>query len=303
MSIPKFKGMDQNIEQLLRVLKLLAFQSKGSQLFPPGFNQIKPTGVLGNKLDLDFRPGQQSSFHISAFIYYQIIFDNQPPSRWKLLIDTDHSTLLNGLSIGGDYNPLFSTNSGPCFCASWNQLCCLIQIRPSVLSHFRIILSDKCSPSLFSFSNGACLSYFQAQSLLLFIFVIQAQFLPFLCVLLSYFQMANAQILKRDSPLQVTAESLYYSRIPEMGSFSRKIYKFLPHLMIFQYLNRGILGAIALAESLKWSREDMMRVNSFSTLKAIERRVADRPIGCYPMGIFSTPPWLSRLPTLPGRYR
>ena len=96
MSIPKIKSMRESINQLLRVFKSLPFQGKGAQLFPPGFNQIEPGGVLGDKLDLDFRPGQQSSFHISALMYHQVIFNNQPSLSWEFL-----NYLLKQLDVTG----------------------------------------------------------------------------------------------------------------------------------------------------------------------------------------------------------
>ena len=44
----------------------------------------------------------------------------------------------------------------------------------------------------------------------------------FICVYLSAFFMAKARILKKNRTLQVTAENLYFDRIPDMCSFSRE---------------------------------------------------------------------------------
>lgn len=43
--------------------------------------------------------------------------------------------------------PLFSTNSGSCLAASWNQLCWRFHSRPSSESHVQIVESERWTPS------------------------------------------------------------------------------------------------------------------------------------------------------------
>ena len=49
--------------------------------------------------------------------------------------------------VGGEDAPLFSTNSGSAFSASWNQLSCRFQRNPSASTHSQMVESDRCTPS------------------------------------------------------------------------------------------------------------------------------------------------------------
>src|SRR5438045_4876502 len=58
-------------------------------------------------------------------------------------IHTNHSRPRAGGEIGRDDAPLFSTNSGSCFSASWNQLCWRFHASPSAASHSQMVESDR----------------------------------------------------------------------------------------------------------------------------------------------------------------
>jgi hypothetical protein len=57
VSIPVGNSTAKRLSQLLRGFKATPFEGQGTQLLPAGFNQIEPTGILGNELNLYFRPG------------------------------------------------------------------------------------------------------------------------------------------------------------------------------------------------------------------------------------------------------
>jgi len=87
MSVPVIQSLIQNQGQLIQVFKALTFEGQGTQLLPPGFNQVQPTSIFGNELQLNLRPGCQRQFHLSTGVNDHIIFNDQPTIRRKL---TDH---------------------------------------------------------------------------------------------------------------------------------------------------------------------------------------------------------------------
>ena len=54
-------------------------------------------------------------------------------------IDTNDTGFLWWRQVKAEDGPLFSTNSGSCLSASWNQLCCLFQVNPSATSHLQMV--------------------------------------------------------------------------------------------------------------------------------------------------------------------
>ncbi len=84
MSIPESQRLGQNQHQFIGVLKTATLESQGSQLLPPGFDEIEPAGVGRDKEQLDFRPGSQGQFDLSALMGAQVILDNQPAVGWEL---------------------------------------------------------------------------------------------------------------------------------------------------------------------------------------------------------------------------
>ena len=62
-------------------------------------------------------------------------------------IHTDHPGAGKRGQVGRYDAPLFSTNSGSCFSASWNQLCWRFHLNPSPSTHSQMVESDKWTPS------------------------------------------------------------------------------------------------------------------------------------------------------------
>src|SRR5690606_12401267 len=214
MGIPVSQGAMMGLVAFGGRLEAATLQSKRLELLPPGFNEVQPAGVLGNELQLDLWPGQQSCLHIPTFVNDEIVFNEQPavtgkgsqqllqqlemrgaitrraaedsrqtggwfegavypdnaappivwlkgsPARAGLprfsrvgfhrqrtqLVDADDARARRRLEIGPDYRPLFSTNSGSCLSASWNQLCCRFQSSPSACSHFQMVEGARRTP-------------------------------------------------------------------------------------------------------------------------------------------------------------
>lgn len=96
MQIPVRQRFIQRLGQFVEGFKPAALERQGTQLLPPGFNQVQPTGVLRDELDLNFRPGGQSEFDLLAGVNGQVVFDQQPTVRRKL---QDH--LLQQLEMTG----------------------------------------------------------------------------------------------------------------------------------------------------------------------------------------------------------
>jgi len=65
---------------------------------------------------------------------------------WTHFINTDDPCSGRRRHISLDYAPLFSTNSGSCFSASWNQLCCRFHLNPSSSIQVQMVESDKWVP-------------------------------------------------------------------------------------------------------------------------------------------------------------
>ena len=61
-------------------------------------------------------------------------------------INTDNACSRRRRHISPDYAPLFSTNSGSCLSASWNQLCCRFHLKPSSSIQVQMVESDKWVP-------------------------------------------------------------------------------------------------------------------------------------------------------------
>ncbi len=100
MGIPIIERLIQCQGQFVQVFKPATFQGQGTELLPPRFNQIEPAGILGDKLQLDFRPSCQSEFHRSAEVDGQVILDDQPAIGRK----GDHD-LLQQLDVAGTVAP------------------------------------------------------------------------------------------------------------------------------------------------------------------------------------------------------
>ena len=83
MLIPIVQGGDKSSGKLTHVLESTSFERQGTKLFPPWFDQVEPSCILRQELNLDLRPRQQSAFHISAFMDTQIVFNHKPSLRRK----------------------------------------------------------------------------------------------------------------------------------------------------------------------------------------------------------------------------
>jgi hypothetical protein len=76
--IPVIDGLAKGLCELCQVLEAPPFEDLRTQLLRPRFNQIEPTGVLGQEVDLNFGPGQQGSFDITAMMNRQVVLNQQP---------------------------------------------------------------------------------------------------------------------------------------------------------------------------------------------------------------------------------
>lgn len=213
--VPVIEGIIQDLSQLIQGLETPSFQRQRAKLLPPRLNQVQPTGIFGDELQLHFRPGSQSEFGLLADMDRQVILNDQPmlggKSRHNLLqqlhmtgavssraehgnrfsgrrlkgtmhpqlpasaivrfkrgpvrtflplfsgigfdgnrphfIHADHPRAGERGLVGRNDAPLFSTNSGSAFSASWNQLSWRFQRKPSPSTHSQMVESDKCTPS------------------------------------------------------------------------------------------------------------------------------------------------------------
>ena len=78
VAIPVVQGADQRGAQFGTGFKATAFESQGTQLLPPGFNQVQPAGIFRNELHLHFRPRQQRDLYSAALMDGEIVFNQQP---------------------------------------------------------------------------------------------------------------------------------------------------------------------------------------------------------------------------------
>jgi len=211
MLVPVIQTSIQRLGQFVQVLKTVSLQSQGAQLLPPRLDQVQPTSILGNELQLHFRPGGQSQLDLPTDVNRQVILDDQPTvgrkgehdflqqlnvagtvssgteqrnrlsSGWlkgtmhpqlstssiigfkdrpvwtdlpffsgicfdrnrSHFIHTDHPGAWKRGQVSRYDAPLFSTNSGSCFSASWNQLCWRFHLNPSPSTHSQMVESDK----------------------------------------------------------------------------------------------------------------------------------------------------------------
>lgn len=86
----------KGINDLICRIKATALEGQSLELFPPGFNQVQPAGVLGNELKTDLRPSQKGGLHIAAFVNDEVVFDDQPVVTAK-----DGNHLLQQLDMSG----------------------------------------------------------------------------------------------------------------------------------------------------------------------------------------------------------
>ncbi len=96
MRVPVIQGLIESKSQLIQVLEATTFEGQGTQLLPPGFDQVEPASVLGDELQLDLWPGSQCQLDLAAGVNTQVIFDDQPTVGWKR---ADH--LFQQLNITG----------------------------------------------------------------------------------------------------------------------------------------------------------------------------------------------------------
>lgn len=89
MQIPELQSFIQRQGQFVKGLKAASFESQGPKLFPPGFNQIQPTGILRDELDWTLTDVDR-----------QIVLNKQPAVRRKL---ANH--LLQQLNMGCTISP------------------------------------------------------------------------------------------------------------------------------------------------------------------------------------------------------
>jgi hypothetical protein len=96
MCIPILKAVTKGVDEFINCFKPTPLECQCFQLFPPGFNQIEPTGILRNKLKTNFRPSHQSRFNIARLMNRKVVFDYQPAVTGK---GSDH--LFQQLDVRG----------------------------------------------------------------------------------------------------------------------------------------------------------------------------------------------------------
>jgi hypothetical protein len=94
MSIPILKAVAKGIDELVSVLKAAPFKGQSFELFPPWFNQVEPTSIFRDKLNSDFRPGDQSRSNIPGLVNRKIVLNYEPAVTGK---GSDH--LLQQLDV------------------------------------------------------------------------------------------------------------------------------------------------------------------------------------------------------------
>jgi hypothetical protein len=94
VSVPILKAVIKGIDELISVLKPTSLEGQGFELFPPRFNQVEPTSIFRDKLNSDFRPGDQSCSNISGLVNSKIVLNYEPAVTGE---DGDH--LLQQLDV------------------------------------------------------------------------------------------------------------------------------------------------------------------------------------------------------------
>ena len=100
---------------------------------PPCTHNLPPPSIIGFK----------SSPIGSQYPFFSRICFHRNGSHF---VHTNHPSSRQRGRVGCDDAPLFSTNSGSCFSASWNQLSWRFHRNPSPSTHSQIVESDKCTP-------------------------------------------------------------------------------------------------------------------------------------------------------------
>ena len=106
MQIPVLQSFVQRLGQLVKRLKPASLESQRAELLPPGFDQVQPTGVLRDELNLNFRPSRQGQPHLFTGMDRQVVFNQQPTVGRELL-----NHLLQQLDMGGTISPRTSSRS------------------------------------------------------------------------------------------------------------------------------------------------------------------------------------------------
>jgi hypothetical protein len=96
MLVPVIQTAIQSLGQLIEGLKVMSLQGQRTQLLPPRLDQVQPTSIFGNELQLHFWPGSQSQFDLVADMDRQVILNNQPTIGRK----SDHD-FLQELNVAG----------------------------------------------------------------------------------------------------------------------------------------------------------------------------------------------------------
>lgn len=66
MRIPVIQGSVQRFDQFIKGLKAPALEGQGTQLFPPRLNQVQPTSIFRDELNLNLGPGGQSQLSLAT---------------------------------------------------------------------------------------------------------------------------------------------------------------------------------------------------------------------------------------------
>ena len=83
MSIPILKAVAKGIDELINRLEPSSLEGQGFELFPPRFNQVEPTSIFRDKLNSDFRPGDQSRSNIPGLVNRKIVLNDEPAVTGK----------------------------------------------------------------------------------------------------------------------------------------------------------------------------------------------------------------------------
>jgi hypothetical protein len=66
MLVPVIQTTIQRLGQFVQGLKAMPFECQRTQLLLPRLDQVQPTSILGDELQLHFRPGSQSQLDLAA---------------------------------------------------------------------------------------------------------------------------------------------------------------------------------------------------------------------------------------------
>ena len=115
MRIPILQSLVQRLGQFVKGFKPTSFESQRAELFPPRFDQVQPTGVLRDELNLNFWLGCQDDLHLFTGMDRQVIFNQQPMVGRKL-----NNPLLQQLNMGDAISP--RAHQDRCLPAGWLQV-------------------------------------------------------------------------------------------------------------------------------------------------------------------------------------